>query len=175
MRWLLPALLLALAPLAAGQTPGPLGDRPRVYVGAGLGPGVGAVAFGSDPVLGVLTREAVLYADYVPRVTGGSGRLLTAVGVGGGVRVLRVLDIAQNRDAGPLDVDLGLRVGPSFYTAFFEQTARSRSRAFAVMLDPFARATLRLGSGLGSGRVVFVEVGTQAPALRAGLSTSIHR
>lgn len=169
MRWTLPALLLAIALPVAAQTDAPLGDRPRVYVGAGFGPGFGGVALGADPIVGVLTREVALYADYVPRVTGGSGRLLTAVGVGGSVRALRVFNIAQNRDPGPFDIDLGLRVGPSFYTAFFEQTARSRSRAFAVMLDPFARATLRRG-----GRVLFAEVGTQGPSLRAGLSTTIR-
>lgn len=174
MRRLLPALLLALAlPAAApsAQPVDPLGSRPRVYVGGGFGPGFGGVALGTDPVLDVFTREVALYADYVPRVTGGSGRLLTAVGVGGSVRALRVLTIARNGDPGPLDVDLGLRIGPSFYTAFFEQSARSRSRAFAVMLDPFARTTLRRPGG----RVFFAEVGTQGPSLRAGLSTSIPR
>ena len=160
-----------LAPLVAAQTSGetaPLGSQPRVYLGGGFGPGFGLVAEATDPVLSVFTREAVLYADYVPRVTGGSGRLVTAVGLGGGVRVLRVWDLVQNREAGPFDLDLGLRVGPSFYTAFFEETAESKSRAFSVMLDPFARATLRRPSG----RVFFAEIGTQAPALRAGLSTS---
>jgi hypothetical protein len=170
MRRLLPALLLALALPAAAQADAPLGDRTRVYVGGGFGPGFGGVVVGADPVVGVFTREVVLYADYVPRVTGGSGRLLTAVGVGGGVRALRAVNVVRNRDPGPLDVDLGLRVGPSFYTAFFEQSARSRSRAFAVMLDPFARATVRRG-----GRVFFAEVGTQGPSLRAGLSTTIRR
>ena len=170
-RRLLAALLL-LAPLAAaGQDrPAALGSPSRVYLGAGVGPGVGAVAEATTPVLDVFTREVVLYADYVPRVTGGSGRLLTAVGVGGSVRVLRVLTVVQNRDPGPLDLDLGLRIGPSFYTAFFEQTAESRSRAFSVMLDPFVRATVRRAGG----RVFFAEVGTQSPSLRAGLSTSFR-
>ena len=160
MRPALPLLLAALAvPLAAvasaqtGAGPDPLGSRPRVYVGAGFGPGFGAV--------GGATAS---------RVTGGSGRLVTAVGVGGGVRVLRALDVVRNRDAGPLDVDLGVRVGPSFYTAFFEPSAESRSRAFSVMIDPFARVTLRRPSG----RVLFAEAGTQGPAFRAGLSTSLR-
>jgi hypothetical protein len=140
-------------------------------VGAGLGPGVGGVAIGSDPVLDLLTREAALYADVVPRIAGGSGRLLTAVGVGGGIRVLRVVDILQNRDPGRFDLDAGVRIGPSFYTAFFEQTAESEARAFSIMLDPFARGTVRLGAR----RVVFAEIGTQAPALRAGLSAQLRR
>ncbi len=163
-------LIFALAPLAAiAQEPAPIGDQTRGYLGVGFGPGVGGVAFTTDPVFDVFTREAVLYADYVPRVTGGSGRLLTAVGLGAGVRMLRVYEVVQNRDPGRLDLDLGIRIGPSFYTAFFEQSAESKSRAFSVMLDPFARATYRIGSG----RVLFAEVGAQAPALRAGLSTSI--
>lgn len=168
MRWLLLALLGLSS--AAAQTVDPLGSRPRVYVGAGFGPGAGVVAMGTVPTLNLLTREAVVYLDYVPRVTGGSGRLVTAVGVGGGVRALRIVDIVRNQDPGPVDVDLGLRIGPSFYTAFYEQTAESRSRAFSVMLDPFVRATLRRSSG----RVFFAEVGTQGPAFRAGLSTSLR-
>ena len=171
MRFVLLALLLA--PLATAQTgtgPDPLGSRPRVYLGAGFGPGVGVVGAATDPVLSVFTREAVLYADYVPRVTGGSGRLVTAVGVGGGVRLLRVIDVVRNQEPGPLGLDVGLRIGPSFYTAFFEESAQSRSRAFSVRLDPFARGTLRIGSG----RVVFAEVGAHSPSFRAGLSTSIR-
>lgn len=167
MRWL--PLLLALSAAAAAQDAA-LGDRPRIYLGGGIGPGVGAVAQGTVPTLTVLTREAVLYADYVPRVTGGSGRLVTAVGIGGSVRVLRVVNVIRDTSPGRLGVDVGIRIGPSFYTAFFEQTAESRSRAFSVMLDPFARTTYRLGSG----RVVFVEVGRQEPALRGGLATSLR-
>ena len=131
---------------------------------------MGGVAIATDPALSVFTREFAIYGDYVPRVTGGSGRLLTTIGLGGSVRTLRIVDLVRNRDPGALDVDLGIRIGPAFYTAFFEQSAESRSRAFSVMLDPFARATLRRGSG----RVFFAEVGTQAPAFRAGLSTSIR-
>jgi len=166
-------LLAALAAVASAQTgsgPDPLGSRPRVYVGAGFGPGFGGIVEGNAPALSIFTREVAVYADYVPRVTGGSGRLVTAVGVGGSLRALRVLDVVRNRDPGAFDVDLGIRIGPSFYTAFFEQTAESRSRAFSVMLDPFARVTLRRSSN----RVFFAEVGTQSPSLRAGLSTSIH-
>lgn len=170
MRLLLLGVLLGLAS-ANAQTIDPLGSRPRVYLGGGLGPGIGVVAMGTEPVLSLFTREAVLYLDYVPRVTGGSGRLVTAVGVGGGVRVLRIADIAQNRNPGRFDVDLGIRIGPSFYTAFYEQSAASEARAFSVMLDPFVRATLRRQGG----RVFFAEVGTQGPAFRAGLSTSIRR
>ena len=172
MRRTLPFLLALLAaPVVAAQTgPDPLGSRPRVYVGGGLGPGIGGVAMGTAPAFNVFTREVAVYADYVPRVTGGSGRLVTAVGIGGAIRTLRIADIVRDQDPGALDVDLGLRIGPSFYTAFFEQSAESRSRAFSVMLDPFARVTLRRGSGL----VLFAEVGNQAPALRAGLSTSIR-
>lgn len=168
MRWIALVVALGIAVPASGQ--GALGDRARVYVGGGFGPGFGVIGAASLPAVDVLTREVVLYADYVPRVTGGSGRLVTAVGVGGGIRVLRAYDIVMDRPPGRLDLDLGLRIGPSFYTAFFEQTAESRSRAFSVMLDPFARGTYRLGGG----RVVFAEIGTQGPAVRAGLSTSFR-
>lgn len=170
MRLTVLALLLVPLAVAAQEETSPLGNRPRVYVGAGFGPGVGGVVAGTTPLFDTFTREVVLYADYVPRVVGGSGRLVTAVGVGGSIRTLRVIDVIQNRDPGPLDVDLGLRIGPSFYTAFFEETAESKSRAFSVMLDPFARVTLRRASN----RVFYAEVGTQSPNFRVGLSTSLR-
>ncbi|MGB3543242.1 hypothetical protein [Rubrivirga sp.] len=162
-------LLLASAVADAQTGPDPLGSRPRVYVGGGLGPGFGGIVEATDPIFSVFTREIVLYANYVPRVVG-SGRLVTAVGLGGSLRALRVADVVRNRDPGALDVDLGIRIGPSFNTAFFEETAESRSRSFSVMLDPFVRVTLRRESG----RVFFAEVGPQSPALRAGISTSIR-
>ncbi len=150
-------LLAAVAPLRAQEA--------RVQLGAGLLPGTGAFAGYAAPRLTVFTQEAALYADYTPRVVGGSGRLLAAVGVGGGVRALRIAALATGRTPGPLDLDAGLRLGPSFYYAFFERTAEEEARSFRVMLDAFARGTLDLG-----GRVVFVELGTQAPGLRGGLS-----
>ena len=140
-------------------------DGPRLEVGAGLFPGTGGFVAYSAPRLGIFTQEAALYADYTPRVVGGSGRLLAAVGVGGGLRALRIVGLITDQEPGALDLDAGLRLGPSFYYAFFEQTAEQDARSFRVMVDTFARGTLQLG-----GRVVFVELGTQAPGLRGGLS-----
>ncbi len=167
MRRLHFSLLVVLAcvgPAASAQTD--LGPEPRVYLGAGIVPGVGGFAAYAAPRLSVFTLEGALYADYAPRVTGGSGRLLVAVGVGGGLRALRIAGIVTNFEPGPLDVDVGLRLGPSFYYAFSETTAEEEARSFRVMLEAFARGTLRLGAG----RVVFVELGGQAPNLRGGLA-----
>jgi hypothetical protein len=99
-------------------------------------------------------------------VLGGAGRLLVAVGAGGSIRALGVLGIVRGADPFPgADLDLGVRLGPAFYYAFFEQTAEAEARAFRVMFEPFARATLAF-----RGRAVFAEVGGQAPQLRAGLA-----
>lgn len=167
MRYALALLLVALAaPAAWAQRP--LGDDVRLYGGGGFGPGFGVFAAASDPFLLLLTRETALYADYVPRVTG-SGRLLTSVGLGGGIRVWRVAGVVLDFEPGPYDLDAGLRIGPSFYTAFFEESAASEARAFRVMFDPYVRGAARLGSN----RVVFAELGFEAPALRAGLAVSI--
>lgn len=160
-------LVAFLTPPVAAQSTA-LGNAPRVYGAVAAGPGLGAVVGTARP-FGFVAAEATLYADYTPRVVGGAGRLLTSVGVGGSVRLARIAAEAQNRPPGSTDLDVGLRLGPSFYTAFFDQTAASEARAFRVMTDAFARATVRLVSR----RVVFAEVGTQAPAFRVGLSTSV--
>ena len=164
-------LLLALVTSvpAAAQAPdrrAPLQSEVTVFLGGGLGPGVGGVAIGSDTVLGLLLREVALYGDYVPRVTGGSGRLLSAVGIGGGLRALRLAAIVADEDVGRFDLDVGARIGPSFYTAFFEQTADGEARAFGIFFDGWARGTARLSPDA----VVFAELGTQAPGLRGGLA-----
>ncbi len=139
--------------------------RAQLYVGPALGPGVGGVGVFASDALGVFTREAAVYADYQPRVLGGRGRLLVAVAAGGGVRVTEALRVVRGGAPGPADLDLGVRVGPAFYYAFFEQTAEAEARAFRIAFDPFARGLLHLPGG----RTVFVELGTQQPSLRAGV------
>lgn len=178
----LAVLLLALAvgaPALAQGTPetrdgldrrAPLQSEVTVFLGGGLGPGVGGVAIGSDTVLGLLLREVALYGDYVPRVTGGSGRLLSAVGLGGGVRALRLAAIVVDEDVGRYDLDVGARIGPSFYSAFFEQTADGEARAFGIFFDGWARGTARLTDDA----VFFVELGSQAPALRGGIALPLR-
>ncbi|MDX1421366.1 MAG: hypothetical protein R3181_15475 [Rubricoccaceae bacterium] len=162
---LLPLLLLLALPAAAQD----LGAVPRLNLGAGVLPGTGGFVGYTAPRLTVFTVEGALYADYTPRVVGGSGRLLAAVGLGGGVRALRLAGLVSEVETDALDLDLGLRLGPSFYTAFFERTAEEEARSFRVMLEGFARGTLALGSGA----VVFAELGGQAPRLRGGLSLGL--
>ena len=162
----LPAGLLLPARL---QAQGTQASTPRVQLGLGLGPGTGGFVAYSAPRLTVFTQEAALYADYTPRVVGGSGRLLAAAGLGGSVRALRIAGVVTDFEPGPLDLDLGLRLGPSFYYAFFERTAEEEARSFRIMLDTFARSTLQLGGG----RVVFVELGSHAPSLRGGISLGL--
>ncbi len=166
------AFLLLLATASAGRPwAQPLGSAPRVYGAVGLAPGLGAVVGTTRPV-GVVAAEAALSVDV--RFVG-TGRVLTSLGLGGSVRLVRIAESlprrgGQGRRATPAgtDLDVGLRIGPSFYAAFGEPTAASEARAFGVMSDAFARASRRTPSG----RVVFVEVGTQAPAVRAGLTTA---
>ena len=168
MRFFLAFLLTSALALSA-QAQAPLGNDARLYGGPGLGPGFGAVAIVSEPVLILLTREGALYVDYVPPVVGGSGRILTSVGIGGSIRAWRAAGVALDFEPGRYDIDAGVRIGPSFYTLFGERTAESDAKAFRVMFDPFVRGTMRLGSN----RVVFAELGFEAPALRAGLAVSI--
>ncbi len=153
-------LLAVLAAPAAAQ-----GDPLQLHAGAGIYPGTGGVVVVAQPFFSAVTTEGALYADYQPRVLGGRGRLLVAAGAGGSLRLLRALSIARGTDLFPdVDVDVGARLGPAFYYAFFEQDAEAEARAFRVMFDPFARVALPF-----RGRRAFAEIGTQAPQLRAGM------
>lgn len=158
-------LLLLVAASSALPSAQRLGSAPRVYGAVGLAPGVGAVVGTTRPV-GFVAAEAALGVDV--RFVG-TGRVLTSLGLGGSVRLARIAAEARRAAPGATDLDVGLRIGPSFYAAFGEPTAASEARAFGVMSDAFARASRRTPSG----RVVFVEVGTQAPAIRAGLTTAV--
>ncbi|MFN3596157.1 MAG: hypothetical protein ACK41D_02675 [Rubricoccaceae bacterium] len=167
----LPAMA-ARAQGAGGPLAGPpLTGGPEVYAGPALGPGFGAAATLSLPAAVVFTLEGTLALDYAPTLVGSSGRLVVATGAGGAVRVLRVLAVVQNEDAGPLELDAGARLGPSFVVALAEPTPASQARAFAVRLDLFARGVARLSPG----RTAFAELGTQAPALRGGLAFRLAR
>jgi len=135
----------------------------RLHVAVGGFPGMGVVAVHSTPILFVFTREVAVYGDYT---VGGSNRLLVAVGVGGSMQLARILEIVQNRNVGAMGLDVGIRLGPSFYYAFSEQSAEEEARSFRVMFDPFVRGTYRTRGG----RVLFSEIGAGAPNLRAGVS-----
>ena len=156
----LAAVLLAAPARAQFATP----TLPFVQLGLAGTPGAGVQAGFASPALTVLTREGALYADYAPRFVGEEGRLLVGLGLGGSVRVLRILTVLADYDAGPYDLDVGFRFGPSFFFSFFEETAAGKARSFRLFADPFARASVRLDR-----RVVYVELGTQPSHLRAGL------
>ncbi len=138
----------------------------RLNVAVGGFPGMGVVAVHSTPTLFVFTREIAVYGDYT---VGGSGRLLVAAGVGGSVQLARILEIVRNHNAGAMGLDVGIRLGPSFYYAFAEQTAEEEARSFRVMFDPFVRGTYRTRGG----RVLFAELGAHAPNLRGGISLGL--
>ena len=160
---LVPLLLALLAAPALAQFATP--TLPTVQVGVALLPGVGAQAGIALPGFTIFTREATFYADYEPRfLDEDAGRLLVGLGVGGSVRVLRALTVVADFDAGPYDLDVGFRFGPSFFFSFFEETAASQARSFRLFADPFVRGSFRFEQ-----RVAYVELGTQPSRLRGGL------
>ncbi len=120
----------------------------------------------SSPTLFVFSRELAAYGDFT---VAGSNRLLVAVGVGGAVQLTRILEIIQNRTLEPVRLDVGMRLGPSFYYGLAGDSADEEARAFRVMFDPFVRGSYATSSG----RVLFAEVGAHAPDLRIGVSLGL--
>lgn len=159
----LTALLLALWLPAQAQFATP--TLPFVQVGAAGVPGVGVqVGFGT-PAFTVLTREGALYTEYRFNSEANDGRdgFLVGLGIGGSLRVLRALTVLADLRTGPFDLDLGLRLGPSFFFSEGE-SARNKARSFNLFAEPFVRGSARLGR-----RVVYAEAGTQRAHLRFGL------
>ncbi len=163
-------LALALVGLAAGPARAQFGTPATEFLQAGVGltPGVGVQVGFATPALTVLTREGAFYADY-RFGDAQDARLLVGLGVGGSLRVLRVLLIATDFDPGPYDVDAGLRFGPSFAFSFIEETAATRARQFRLFADLFVRGSVQLRSG----RILFAEIGTQPGWIRGGLVVAL--
>ena len=167
-------LLAAILSLILGSKPTAaqgrlVGRDARVYGGVGVGEGIGAVLIGASPVLDVFTREAALTLTYRSGATDAdAGRIVGAASVGVGVRLLRLASIARSRGIPSGDVDVGVRLGPSFALALGAQTEAQRARAFSVFADPFVRVTRRLRE-----TDAFVELGPHSPTLRLGVSARL--
>jgi hypothetical protein len=155
-------LVLALPAIANGQFATPATQF--LQIGLAAGPGAGVQAGIALPAVTVLTQEGVLYVDYRLGARE-EQRLLVGLGVGGSVRVLRILYIIFDYAPGPFELDAGLRFGPSFAFSFIEETAATKARQFRLFADPFVRATAELQTG----RLLFAELGVQPGSLRAGL------
>ncbi|MEL6611678.1 MAG: hypothetical protein AAFQ53_06260 [Bacteroidota bacterium] len=170
MRYALLVLLLLLgpAPAMAQETLG-IPDAPVLWLGAGTVPGIGLQASYALPLATLLTREATFYAGFTPRRDGADGELRIAAGVGGSIRVLRAGNLTGALNAERADLDVGLRFGPSFLFALYEQTAASRARAFRVFIDPFVRGAYQFENGL----VVYGELGAQDPSVRLGIGLGL--
>ncbi|MEM8560231.1 MAG: hypothetical protein AAGG50_20620 [Bacteroidota bacterium] len=163
------ALLALVAPRGVAQEALGLPDAPVLWLGGGTLPGIGVHANYATPLVTLLTREVALYADFTPRVDGRDGELRVAGGVGGSLRVLRVAALLSEADLSRGDLDVGLRFGPAFLFALYEQTAASRARSFRVFLDPFVRGAYQFESGI----VVYAEFGAQDPSLRVGFGLGL--
>lgn len=139
-----------------------------LQTGATIGPGLGAQAGLALPAVTIFTQEAAVYLDY-RFGDAEEQRLLAALGIGGSIRVMRILYIVLDYAPGPVELDAGFRFGPSFAFSFTEQTAATRTRQFRLFVDPFVRGTIELTSG----RLLFVELGTQPGSIRSGLLFAI--
>jgi len=161
---LLLTLLLAASATAQFATPA----TQFLQAGATLGPGAGLQAGFALPAATVFTREAMLYADY--RLGAWEEqRLLVGLGIGGSVRILRIVYIIFDYAPGPFELDAGLRFGPSFAFSFTEQTAATKARQFRLFADPFLRGTVELQTG----RLLYAELGTQPGSLRVGVVVAL--
>ncbi len=154
------AALLGL-PQAGAAQPGAAGGR---YVQGGLAvlPGIG-LSVGYVGPRSFYTVEGLLYADASPPFGGRESSLQVSAGLGVALRPLGVLRTIGGASYA-YDVDFGLRFGPSLF--FASRTSRARkNQQFSLFLEPFLRFSTRARSG----RIFFVEAGTQRPLLRAGL------
>lgn len=144
------------------------GTSGRRYVQTGLAalPGIGLQAGYVGP-RSFFTVEAMFYVDASPSFGDGEGSLQVSGGLGGAIRPLGVVRTIGNANYS-YDFDLGLRFGPSLFFAT-NATRSDKNQQFSLFLDPFIRFAWRLGSG----RIIYVEVGGQRPVLRAGLWFSL--
>ena len=148
-------------------TPQAAQSQQRVHVGPGIIPGIGAqVAYVQSGR--IFTMEGVAYADFAPSLLGdGESTLATAIGFGGSIRILDVLEEFGRSPFPGYHVDAGLRLGPSLRFLLDNQTAATRNTRFSLFFEPFLRASAPFGP-----RIFFLELGTQRPLLRGGVILS---
>lgn len=167
LRPLLPLLVVVLlgglcpdADVQAQTAP----ERPRNAMQAGLAlvPGLGAQA-GYVQSRSIFTVESIVYVDASPQFAGGEGTIEVSGALGGAIRPLGIPRLIGTADY-PYDFDIGLRFGPSL-TFTQGATRAEKNQQFSLFVEPF----LRFSSRLSSGRLYFVEAGTQRPLFRAGV------
>lgn len=156
------AIFWALPAYAQLDVPGSDG----IIIGASIGPGIGVQAGLVLPTAALFAREGILYADYY-QPGDDTERLLVGLGVGGSLRVFRLIMIITDQPSSRFDVDLGIRFGPSFAFAFTEQSAATRARQFRLFADPFIRGSVDMPTG----QVLYAEIGTQPGHFRVGVMT----
>jgi hypothetical protein len=163
-RLLLAALLVVLASAAEATAQPTPPDRPRNVMQAGLAlvPGFGAQV-GYVQSRTIFTVEGLLYVDASPQFAGGEGTVELSSGLGAAIRPLGFPRLIGTADY-PYDFDIGLRFGPSL-TFTQGATRAEKNQQFSLFVEPF----LRFSSRLSSGRLYFVEAGTQRPLFRAGV------
>ncbi len=140
------------------------GTAGRSFAQAGLAglPGLG-LQLGYVGPRSIYTAEVILYTDGSTRLPLGDGTVKVSVGIGGALRPLGIVRVIGNADHS-YDLDVGLRFGPSFLFDT-DPTRSDKNQQFSLFLDPFFRFTRRLGSG----RILFAELGVQRPSIRAGV------
>jgi hypothetical protein len=139
-------------------------ERPRDAMQAGLAlvPGLGAQA-GYVQSRSIFTVESIVYVDASPQFAGGEGTVEVSGALGGAIRPLGIPRLIGTA-AYPYDFDIGLRFGPSL-TFTQGATRAEKNQQFSLFVEPF----LRFSSRLSSGRLYFLEAGTQRPLFRAGV------
>lgn len=162
--FLLFLLMWALPAEAQLDVPG----SQEIIVGASLGPGIGGQIGIVLPAMGLFTREGVVYVDYY-NPGDEPEQLLTALGIGGSLRVFRLIMIITDQPTSRFDLDVGIRFGPSFAFAFTEQSAATRARQFSLFADPFVRASFNMLRG----QVLYTELGVQPGHFRVGMMVGI--
>jgi len=133
-----------------------------IQAGAGVLPGIGAQGGYVAPA-SFYTVEGILYVDGTPSFAGGQGSIQVSGGLGGAIRILGIIRAIGSPDEEGGDFDVGLRFGPSLFFAVGESSRDENP--FSLFLEPFLRATSRLGRN----HIFFAELGIQRPILRAGI------
>ena len=151
-------LVLALAISSEAAAQGGAVGRRYVQTGVALYPGVG-VQLGYVGPHSIYTLETMIYADGQPSLGSGESTLQLSGGIGAALRPLGVVRTIGNADY-RYDFDFGARFGPSlFFTT--GATRADKNQQFSLFLDPF----IRFSSRFKGGRIFYLEIGPQQPAL----------
>lgn len=147
----------------------------ELQVGLGFIPGVGVQGGYIFPIGDIMTIETIAQANLNPKSDTKAAQLDLAIGIGGGIRFMRLIDQASLGRKSDFDLDAGFRVGPKLFTKLGDDPVTTAKTAADTEVDFYIDPFIRVAKSLRNGSRAYAEGGfITKPVIRVGVITAIR-